>query len=51
LSTKINDTLANIASISENVANIANIANYYSGLQTSLAFTNSVISGFDSFIW
>ena len=34
-----------LSTISGNVANIANIANYYSGLQSSLAVVNGVVSG------
>ena len=44
LSSRCDDFLANLTTISGNAANIANIANYYSGLQSSLAVTNGVVS-------
>ena len=37
--------LSQLTTISGNAANIANIANYYSGIQSSLAVTNGVVSG------
>jgi len=45
LSNSYNTVLSQLSTISGNVANIANIANYYSGLQSSLAVTNGVVSG------
>ncbi len=36
--------LANLTTISWNAASIAKIANYYSGLQSSIAVTNGVVS-------
>ncbi len=36
--------MSNIASISGSASNIANVANYYSGLQSSIAVTNGVVS-------
>jgi hypothetical protein len=44
LSTKCDNLLANLTTISGNAASIANIANYYSGLQSSIAVTNGVVS-------
>ncbi len=44
LTTKTDKILANIASISGSASNIANVANYYSGLQSSIAVTNGVVS-------
>ena len=44
LSSRCDDFLANLTTISGNAASIANIANYYSGLQSSLAVTNGVVS-------
>ena len=47
--TSLNDSyttmLSQITTISGNAANIANIANYYSGIQSSLAVTNGVVTG------
>ena len=45
LKNNYSDVLSQITTISGNAANIANIANYYSGLQSSLAVTNGVVSG------
>jgi hypothetical protein len=44
LSTRCDNLLANLTTISGNAASIANIANYYSGLQSSIAVTNGVVS-------
>jgi hypothetical protein len=44
LSTKTDKVLADLTNISGNASNIANVANYYSGLQSSLAVTNGVVS-------
>jgi hypothetical protein len=44
LSTKCDNLLANLTTISGNAASIANIANYYSGLRSSIAVTNDVVS-------
>jgi hypothetical protein len=44
LTTKTDNVLAYLASISGSASNIANVANYYSGLQSSLAVTNGVVS-------
>ena len=44
LNTSVSNLLAQLTTISGNAANIANIANYYSGLQTSLAVVNGVLS-------
>ena len=44
LTTKTDNILANLASISGSASNIANVANYYSGLQSSIAVTNGVVS-------
>ncbi len=44
LSTKCDNLLANLTTIIGNAATIANIANYYSGLQSSIAVTNGVVS-------
>ncbi len=44
LSTKCDNLLANLTTISGNAASIANITNYYSGLQSSIAVTNGVVS-------
>jgi hypothetical protein len=44
LTTKTVDLLANLTTISGNAASVENILNYYSGLQSSLAVTNGVVS-------
>ena len=44
LTTKTDNILANIASIAGSASNIASVANYYSGLQSSIAVTNGVVS-------
>jgi hypothetical protein len=44
LSTRCDNLLENLTTISGNAASIANIANYYSGLQSSIAVTNGVVS-------
>ena len=44
LTTKTDNILADLTTISGNASNIANVANYYSGLQSSLAVTNGVVS-------
>ena len=44
LSTRCDNLLENLASISGSASNIANVANYYSGLQSSIAVTNGVVS-------
>ncbi len=44
LSSRCDTFLANLTTISGNAASIANIANYYSGLQSTLAVTNGVVS-------
>jgi len=44
LNTSVSNLLAQLTTISGNAANIANIANYYSGLQSSLAVVNGVLS-------
>jgi hypothetical protein len=44
LSTRCDNILANLAWISWSASHIANVANYYSGLQSSIAVTNGVVS-------
>ena len=44
LSTRCDNILADLTTISGNASNIANVANYYSGLQSSIAVTNGVVS-------
>jgi hypothetical protein len=44
LKNNYSDVLAQITTISGNAANVANIANYHSGLQSSLAVVNGVLS-------
>ena len=44
LNNSYNTMLSQLSTISGNVANIANIANYCSGLQSSLAVTNGVMT-------
>ncbi len=44
LSSRCDNILASLTTISGNATSIANIENYYSGLQSSLAATNAVIS-------
>jgi hypothetical protein len=44
LTTKTDNILADLTTISGNASNIANVANYYSDLQSSLAVTNGVVS-------
>ena len=36
--------LSQLSAISGNVTNVANVANYYSGLQSSLAVTDGVVT-------
>ena len=44
LNTTVSTLLSDVATITGNVSNITNIANYYSGLQSSLAVVNGVVS-------
>ena len=44
LSTRCDSILADLTTISGDAASVANVANYYSGLQSSLAVTNGVVS-------
>jgi hypothetical protein len=45
LSNSYGTVLSQLTTISGNASNIASIANYYSGLQSSLAVTNGVVTG------
>ncbi len=44
LKTKTDNILADLTTTSGNASNIADVANYYSGLQSSLAVANFVVS-------